>query len=277
MTIKQAPSTLADIPEDGHGLSLADVIRIIRERVVLIALVTLLITFCVVGLSLAQTPKYEASTTILIGQEQGKTAGDPNLQSKVEGLQALAPVMTEAIDSRRVAEATIRQLNLRVTPATFVKNLSAEQVSDTPFIKVKYKAPSPGEAQNVANTVAEILPDQVSNMDVSSGPITATVWEQAVVPNDPVSPSPLRNGFVALILGLVFGVGLAFLLEYLDESWRSPQEVEQVAGVPTYALIPHYELHSDNSFTRRGWALRRERYLPIFFRSERPNGREEER
>jgi len=276
MTIKQAPSALADTPEDGYGLSLADVVRIIRERVVLILLVALLLTGCVVGFSLAQTSMYEASTTILIGQEEGKNAGDPNLQSKVEGLQALAPVMTEAIDSRRVAEATIRRLNLRVTPANFVKNLSAEQVSDTPFIKVKYKSPSPGEAQNVANTVAEVLPDQIANMDVSAGPITATVWERAVVPSDPVSPSPLRNGFVALVLGLVFGVGLALLLEYLDESWRSPQEVEQVAGVPTYALIPHYELRSGDSFRRRGRALRRERYLSIF-RSERPNGQEEER
>jgi capsular polysaccharide biosynthesis protein len=276
MTIKQAPSALADTPEDSYGLSLADVVRIIRERVVLILLVALLLTGCVVGFSLAQTSMYEASTTILIGQEEGKNAGDPNLHSKVEGLQALAPVMTEAIDSRRVAEATIRRLNLRVTPANFVKNLSAEQVSDTPFIKVKYKSPSPGEAQNVANTVAEVLPDQIANMDVSAGPITATVWERAVVPSDPVSPSPLRNGFVALVLGLVFGVGLALLLEYLDESWRSPQEVEQVAGVPTYALIPHYEPHSGDSFIRRGRALRRERYLSIF-RSERPNGQEEER
>jgi capsular polysaccharide biosynthesis protein len=276
MTIKQAPSTLTDIPEDGYGLSLADVVRIIRERVVLISLVALLLTGSVVGLSLTKTPIYEASTTILIGQEQGKSAGDPNLQSKVEGLEALAPVMVQAIDSRRVAEATIRRLNLQETPGKFANNLSAEQVSNTPFIKVKYTSPNPGEAQNVANTVAEVIPDVVSNMDVSSGPITATVWERAVVPSDPVSPRPLRNGFVALVLGLVFGVGLAFLLEYLDESWRSPQEVEQVSGVPTYALIPHDELRSGNSFIRRGWALRRERYLPIF-RNDRPNGREEER
>jgi capsular polysaccharide biosynthesis protein len=275
MTIKQAPGALADTPEDGYGLSLADVIRILRERAVLISLVALLLTGCVVGFSLAQPPMYEASTTILIGQKQGTNAGDPNLQSKVEGLQELAPVVAQAIDSRRVAEATIRQLNLRAIPANFVKNLSAEQVSNTPFIKVKYTAPSPGEAQLVANTVAEVLPDQISDMDVSSGTITTTVWERATVPSDPVSPSPLRNGFVALVLGLMFGVGLAFLLEYLDESWRSPQEVEQVAGVPTYAIIPRYELRSGQFFRRRGRVSPRERYLSIF-RSEQPNGREEE-
>jgi capsular polysaccharide biosynthesis protein len=61
------------------------------------------------------------------------------------------------------------------------------------------------------------------------------------VPDEPVSPNPVRNGILALALGLMLGVGLAFLLEYLDDSWRSPEEVEHITGVPTFGTIPEYK------------------------------------
>jgi capsular polysaccharide biosynthesis protein len=43
------------------------------------------------------------------------------------------------------------------------------------------------------------------------------------------------------MLGGILGLGLAFLLENLDDSWRSPEEVELVSGVPTFGVIPVYE------------------------------------
>jgi len=57
-----------------------------------------------------------------------------------------------------------------------------------------------------------------------------------------VSPDPLLNGLVALALGLLLGLGLAFLLEYLDDSWESPEEVERVSGVPTFGVIPGFQV-----------------------------------
>jgi capsular polysaccharide biosynthesis protein len=50
----------------------------------------------------------------------------------------------------------------------------------------------------------------------------------------------LRNGLLAAVFGLMLGTGLALLMEYLDYSWRSPEEVEQISGVPTFATIPEF-------------------------------------
>jgi capsular polysaccharide biosynthesis protein len=44
------------------------------------------------------------------------------------------------------------------------------------------------------------------------------------------------------MFGIMLGIGLALLMEYLDRSWRSPEEVEQVSGVPTFATIPEFSL-----------------------------------
>jgi len=242
MTIRQGSSAPAVTPEDEYGLSLADVVGILRRRLPIILFVAILLAGSVVGYSLMQTPLYEASTTIMIGEEKGKNALDEPLLNEVDGLQELTLMMAKALDSRRMAEVTIRQLDLQTPAGAFVENLSAEQVADTAFIKITYKGESPREAKLIVETVSDLFPEQFSDVKLgTTGSITAKTWEPAVVSVDPVSPNPVRYGLVALVVGLLLGVGLAFLSEYLDDSWRSSEEVEQVSGVPTYALIPQRE------------------------------------
>lgn len=61
----------------------------------------------------------------------------------------------------------------------------------------------------------------------------------AVAPTSPIRPTPERNAVVALTVGLMLGVGLAFLREYLDDSLTAKEDVERaVPGVPVLALVP---------------------------------------
>jgi capsular polysaccharide biosynthesis protein len=102
----------------------------------------------------------------------------------------------------------------------------------------------------VANTTGEVFSEQVSEVSPGANAITATVWERAVIPEEPVSPNPLRDGLLALMLGLMIGTGIAFLLEYLDDSWRSPEEAEQVSGVPTFGMVPAIDVPKDKKKSR---------------------------
>jgi capsular exopolysaccharide synthesis family protein len=80
----------------------------------------------------------------------------------------------------------------------------------------------------------------------SSGAQVLTVAE---APDGPVSPKPIRDAAIALILGSVLGVGLAFLIDSLDERIRSVADLEQVSGgYPTLALIPEVEKGHTDSF-----------------------------
>jgi capsular exopolysaccharide synthesis family protein len=226
--------------DEDYVFSLGEILRVIRMRLLIILLIAAVSVGAVVGSSLAQTPIYEASIKILVGQERGITQ-TPN---DVIGLQQLTQTMTAAVSSRPVAEAVIRQQNLQITTETFLaENLSVEQLPNTQFIQVYYRDSSPEKAQRVANAIGEVFSERVSEVSPSANAITATVWEPAVVPDEPVSPDPVRNGLLALALGLMLGVALAFLLEYFDDSWRSPEEVEQISRVPTYGIIPSIDLN----------------------------------
>jgi capsular exopolysaccharide synthesis family protein len=56
----------------------------------------------------------------------------------------------------------------------------------------------------------------------------------------PVGPPRQRNITIAFVASLIFGIGLAFLLDYLDDSIKSSDDVGRHLGLPTLALIPHY-------------------------------------
>jgi capsular polysaccharide biosynthesis protein len=222
-------------------VSLGDLLRVVWKRMWVILLVAVVLTSAAVGVSLGQTPEYEASIKILVGQKQGSDVPG-SLGSDVMGLQQLTQTMADLISTRPVAEGVIRQLELRMSTEDFLENLSVEQVANTQSIQVSYKDPSPTLARDIANAVGDTFSERISEVSPSANAITATVWEPAVTPQDPVSPNPVRNGLLVLLVGLAFGVGLALVLEYLDDSWHSPEEVEQVSGVPTFGIISEFKV-----------------------------------
>lgn len=66
----------------------------------------------------------------------------------------------------------------------------------------------------------------------------ARIVSEAVFNSQPVSPNPVRNALLGLSLGLVLGIGLALLNEYLDNTLKSTEEVEGALGAPVLGLIP---------------------------------------
>ncbi len=78
-------------------------------------------------------------------------------------------------------------------------------------------------------------------LSVTSGqPDNIKIAANAVVPAVPYGPQRGRNIFVAFLFSLAAGVGLAFLLDYLDDSVRTSEDIGRHLGLPTLALIPHH-------------------------------------
>jgi capsular polysaccharide biosynthesis protein len=226
---------------DEPMFSVKDLLRVVWRRLWVVVLVASVLTGAVVGANLTQMPIYAASIKILVGQEPENKIST-NLGNDVSGLQQITQTMTQAVDTRPVAEEVIRQLELDESSGQLLANISSEQIGATQLIEVTYSDASPEEARLVANTIGQVFSEQVSEVSTTTNAITATVWEEAVTPDLPVSPDPVRNGLLALAVGTIIGIGLAFLLEHLDDRWRSPEEVEQISGAPTFGVIPAFKV-----------------------------------
>ncbi|WAC21202.1 polysaccharide biosynthesis tyrosine autokinase [Luteolibacter sp. SL250] len=70
------------------------------------------------------------------------------------------------------------------------------------------------------------------------GDESIAVHEEPVIAQAPVSPNVTLNLVLGAVVGLIFGVGIAFFLEYLDTSVKSLEDVERYLQVPVLAVIP---------------------------------------
>ena len=77
---------------------------------------------------------------------------------------------------------------------------------------------------------------RVTKGDSSTGNVSMV--EEARVPGEPIGPPRMRNILVALMLSLGVGIGLAFLLDYLDDTLKSVEDVDRHIHLPTLAIIP---------------------------------------
>ncbi len=91
-------------------------------------------------------------------------------------------------------------------------------------------------ATGTYSTLADKLEQLRISEQLETGP--GRVVSAAAVDTNAVSPNLSRNLLLALVVGLVFGIGTAFLYEYLDSTIKSTEEVEKLFGAPVLGTIP---------------------------------------
>jgi capsular polysaccharide biosynthesis protein len=131
--------------------------------------------------------------------------------------------------------------------------LSAESKSivgvGTNLIYLTVTDADPVVAQQAANAIAQQFVKQIEKIQpvatgsvsgANGGPVVSpvSVFQPALLPVLPV-PNQLRSNLILSgVFGLVIAVGLVMLLDYLDLSVRSPEDLEKKAGLPVLGVIP---------------------------------------
>lgn len=72
--------------------------------------------------------------------------------------------------------------------------------------------------------------------------VNVRIVDRAVIPVSPVKPRKLLNIALSILIGLGLGVGLAFFFEYLDNTFRTPEDVEDALNIPFLGIFPHIKL-----------------------------------
>jgi len=102
--------------------------------------------------------------------------------------------------------------------------------------------------RNLLDTYTQRQKEQ--ELAISGGrPNNIKVSTRAVTPDGPIGPQRARNIIVALLISFAAGIGLAFLLDYLDDSVRTSDDVSRHLGLPTLALIPHHNFAQKNGLS----------------------------
>ena len=105
----------------------------------------------------------------------------------------------------------------------------------TEILKITIKDNDPELAALIANTEAEIFKQEINDMMKVDSVSTIDV---AKVPGSPVAPNKVMNIAIATVLGMMVSVGLVFVLEFLDRTYKTPSDIERQLGLPILGAIP---------------------------------------
>lgn len=218
-------------------MELYEYINILKKRWSLIVVITLVSTLIsgVVSYFIIK-PTYKADISVIIQkQDNGDTKSQAMNYNDVMMYQQLVKTYSEFVKSRSVAEDAIQKLNYNMKVETLQGMVSVAPQGTTEFLTITVTSKDAKEAMEIANQLALSLKDISKNVTKSDN---VEILDKAQMPTNPASPKPKLNMAIAFFLGLMVSIGVIFLLEYLDNTIKTPEDIEKLIGIPVIGTIP---------------------------------------
>ncbi|WP_207652890.1 YveK family protein [Anaeromicrobium sediminis] len=218
-------------------IDIRELFFVVKKRMGIIFLITIIsiITSALVSVYVLE-PVYETYTTMMVG----KTKSQESLLEYSDVLlsQKLVKTYGEIAKSKSVLKVVKDDLKLEIGLDELKEQISVNSVKDTEIIMIKVQNTDPKMARNIANHTARIFKRQVIQiMKVDN----VQIIDKAEIPEEPIKPRKTMNVAIAGVLGLMVSFGLVFLLEYLDNTIKNPEDVEKHLGLPVIGTIPQMD------------------------------------
>jgi capsular polysaccharide biosynthesis protein len=216
-------------------ISLKELFETLKKRLLLIVSITVIAGMVSGVVSyFFLTPIYQASTQILVNQ----TKNDQGLYSPSEVQTNLQLINTYnvIIKSPAILDKVVDELKLEMTTSQLNGKITVGSEKESQVVNVSVQDSNPDTAALIANKTAEVFQKEIKSiMNVDNVSILA----KAVVADNPspIKPRPLMNVAIAIVVGLMAGVGIAFLLEYFNNTIKNEQDVEKELGLPILGII----------------------------------------
>ena len=217
---------------------------ILRRRIVLIV-ITVVAAVGAAWIGTPQNSPYTATATLYIGARQLLNPNGSLINDYLTGIQRITLTYSEMIKSDPIAEDALKRTGLQRSTDNLVNATNAKPELNTQLLHISVSDPNPAVAQQLANAVADSFVTKVQTYDTATPAgegtvpqLPAYVFEQAKLPLTPDATGLGRNLLLAGLFGLFGAVGLAFLLEYLDVTVKSPADAERRLELPVLAVVP---------------------------------------
>ncbi|MDK0707374.1 MAG: Wzz/FepE/Etk N-terminal domain-containing protein [Clostridium perfringens] len=223
-----------------NTISLQEIAYALKKRWKLIALITIAATLVSAILSFfVIKPQYEATTKLFIGKQENQENNAYN-SSDVAMYQQLMKTYAELVKTSDLVTKAVKSDNLNYNQneiKDILNNLNVIPSADTQILSLSFKGGNPKEVLKVTEAITDEFISESKEL-IPNGNVQ--VIQKAQLPEYPVSPNKKRNIFIGFVLGIMVGMGVIFLLEYLDNTFKSREELEKTLGLPIIGAIPDY-------------------------------------
>lgn len=217
-------------------LELRDLFQIIKKRFwLIIALMSVMLALSIFLTKYVSVPQYETFTTLMLGKPQNNlSAGTQYNYQEIATNQMLIGTYSELGKSKSIMGKVNQDLGNLYSYEELKGKISINLVNETELIRINVVDADPVQASKIANSMAKIFMQEVTRiMRIDN----MNIIDYAEVPQSPFSPRPARAAVIFAFFGALLGVFIAFLLEVLDRTIKSPEDVEKHLELPVLGMI----------------------------------------
>ena len=227
-------------------LDLKELFEIFWSKKIQIILIVLI--FAVIGIIYTVgfvNPEYTSSTTLVLArsnqEEQSQTSGNTTANSitttDITLNSNLVPTYSVIVKSKDVLGQVISNLGIDISWEELSNNVTVSAVEDTEVIEISITNADPANATKIANEIAKVFTDKVSDIFNISN---VYVLDEAEAPNGPSNINHTRDVIIFAFIGLVIAVMYVLVANMLDTTIKTADDIERLYKLPVLASIPIY-------------------------------------
>lgn len=220
-------------------MTIHEILLLIKKRLILIVLLGIIFGAGTFAYTTTMLVDYYQAYTILIVSNSDSTTQINSLTSSEYNLNIqLVKSYQVLCKTDRVLSQVIQELNLPY-PANVLKSMvSVSSQSDTEIIRIDVTNTDPQTAQLIANTLSRVFQKEVTEIMKMDN---VQIIDKAQLPSAPIGPDRTKYMLIGILLGLAAGVGLSFLLELIDQTIRTKEQLQELLDLPTLGMIPSFD------------------------------------
>lgn len=223
-------------------IDLLELIRYLSRKIVFLiaaCLVGALVAGCVTKFAI--TPLYTATAKMyMVSSSTGSVVDLTDLNIGT----SLSADYTELIETRPIVEGVIEELNLKYNYEELLNMIDISVVGNTRIIAISATSPSPQEAADIANALAQKAQEDLPELMETPVP---SIAERAIVPEKKSSPSLTKNVLMGSLLLVILTAGFFTAMFLMDDTLKTAEDIEKEFGIMPLTVIPggDYEAVSD--------------------------------
>lgn len=219
-------------------ISLKEIFDLLRKRITTI----LLSTF--IGLALAGgftfffvTPQYSSRAQLIVSLPQSETSTVNDINFNLQMLNTYKDIILQGdAQAEEVQRRLAADHDIKMTTGQIKGSLQVVQAQNSQMFSIQATADNAMTAEAIANTTAEVFKETVK--DILTNVEEITIVSRAVASPNPVSPNNKLNLAIGLVLGMMVGVGLAFVFELLDRTVKDPRFISENLELTILGTVP---------------------------------------
>ncbi|GAK47766.1 capsular polysaccharide biosynthesis protein [Secundilactobacillus oryzae JCM 18671] len=232
--------------ESAGVISFGEILLTLRKHIMLILGTTVVVTLVAAIVTVFfMTPKYTSGTQILVNRKMSAEMAGAQLQANQADIQMIN-TYKDIITSPVVRSSVEKQSNN--LPGATDSEVSVATQTNSQVFTINVTSTDPFTSAFVANKTAQVFKKRIVKMMSINN---VTIVSKAKANKQPVSPKTKLNLLAGLVLGLILGIGLAFLSEFNDKTVKDEKFLTETLGLNSLGIINEIEQKEINRLIQR--------------------------